>query len=102
MKESEKTNVKRYEWMALKLNRDAYAQQTKDEKRLKQFIPCRKAMIFTYAIGLRPVPVDQVVLHEAAIEICVCHSNMGLAELEDLYRQAIKENGGLKELRGKK
>jgi hypothetical protein len=81
---------KRYQFMSNELNKTAYGQQTKNRKtKLKQFIPCNKALLFTRAMGITPIPVSSLVIHNASLEPCNCHNSMGEKELWDLYYQSI-------------
>jgi hypothetical protein len=84
MNEIEKINYDRYDRLAFKLNHDAYLIQLKsnNNKPLKQFIPCAKALILTSALNRSPIPVTQEVIPEAGRTICSCHN---LNEIE-LYR----------------
>lgn len=83
---SETCNYYRYDRMAYILNRDAYILQMKNRtKPLKQFYPCPRGVIFTAAMGERPIPVTMLVIPKAALQICDCHPGMGEKELWDLW-----------------
>jgi hypothetical protein len=81
---------KRYQYMSNELNKAAYGQQTKNRKtKLKQFVPCNKALLFTRAMGETKIPVSSLVIHDASLEVCNCHNGMGEKELWELYYQSI-------------
>ena len=86
MNESEIRNYLRYEKIAYKLNHDTYLQQVKGRTTaLKHFIPCPKALVFTSAMGERPVPVTMIIIPRAALTMCMCHPGVGEKELWELF-----------------
>ena len=82
--------AQRYSWMANELNKKAYQDQIKGRRSpLKQFYPCPKALQFTAALNVRPLPPTSVLLHAAALTVCECHPGVGEIDFEALYNQAI-------------
>lgn len=89
MTDAEKINFDRYNKLAYRLNHDSYLMQIKenDGKPLKHFVPCTKALVFTSALSIRPVPVTSIVVTEAAKAICGCHVGIGESELYRMLTQ---------------
>lgn len=81
----------RYEWIATKLEREAYQKQIAGKNKLRQFIPCDKALVFTKAMGVSGGQVSTVTIQRAALTICTCHPGLGEAELWKLFDVATKE-----------
>ena len=89
MTDAEKINFDRYNKLAYRLNHDSYLMQIKENggRPLKHFIPCTKALVFTAALAVRPVPVTSQVVIEAARAICSCHIGVGETELFGMLTQ---------------
>jgi len=86
--DAERRNYERYEKIAFKLNHDTYLEQIKKQnKALKQFLPCEKALVFTSAMGRRPIPVTMQVIPLAAQTNCGCHMRLDEKALFDLFYQ---------------
>ena len=81
----------RYEWIAMRLEREAYKKQIGGKNKLRQFIPCNKALVFTEAMGVSGGQVSTVTIQRAALTICTCHPGLGEAELWKLFDVATKE-----------
>ena len=77
----------RYEKVSMILNGDAYEMQMKGRngRKLVQFIPCAKALVFTDALSDIEHRPALFVLADANKTICFCHPNMSSDELSDLY-----------------
>lgn len=89
---SVRTLYRRYEWVAERLQREAYRLQMKNRTTpLRRFIPCDKALVFTRAMGDRDGVPSSVVIADAAVTICPCHQGAGEKELWALFDAATKE-----------
>lgn len=88
---SQSTLASRYAWIANQLNSEAYRQQMKHRRSpLKQFNPCPKALQFTAALNLQPLPPSTVLINTAALTPCSCHPDMGALDLDNLYLNSIE------------
>jgi hypothetical protein len=87
LSDSEKTNYRRYESLANRLNKDAYHLQSEAHRwrPLAHFNPCAKALVLTLALSKRPIPVTMEVIPIAAITICACHQGMSENDLYNLF-----------------
>lgn len=85
------TLYKRYEWMSSHLEQEAYQQQTKLKRKITQFFPCEKALVFTKAMSNPNGVVVSLVIYDAALTICKCHSGLSAKDLWNLYDQATIE-----------
>jgi len=85
---NERVNYDRYNKLAFQLNHEAYLQQMDKNggRKLKQFVPCAKAVILTASLSKRPIPVTSEVIPVAGKTACSCHS--GLNE-NDLYKMLL-------------
>jgi len=85
------TLYRRYEWISHRLETEAYKLQMKGRnKPLKQFIPCKKALVFTSAMASSAGIVAGVVIPAASSAICACHPGLSEADLWNLYYQAVQ------------
>lgn len=81
----------RYSWIANELNKKAYFDQMKHRRSpLRQFNPCPKALQFTAALNLQPLPPSIVLINTAALTPCSCHPGMGALDLDNLYSNSIE------------